>query len=82
MVSKVRGSFTDVSGEIVIGEDPTESSLTATIQAASITTGVEQRDGHLRSGDFLEAETYPTLEFRSTGLTAVKAATSSSSPAS
>ena len=40
------------------------------MQAASITTGVEQRDGHLRSGDFLETETYPTLEFRSTGLTA------------
>jgi polyisoprenoid-binding protein YceI len=70
VVSKVRGSFTDVSGEIVIAEDPSQSTVRATMQAASITTGVEQRDGHLRSGDFLEAETYPTLEFRSTGLTA------------
>ena len=73
MVSKVRGSFADVTGEIVIAEDPLKSSLTTSIQAKSITTGVEQRDDHLRSGDFLEADTYPTLEFRSTnGLTAVK----------
>jgi polyisoprenoid-binding protein YceI len=71
MVSKVRGSFTEVAGEIVVGEDPTQSSVTATIQAASITTGVEQRDGHLRTSDFLEVEKYPTLEFKSTGVTAV-----------
>ena len=70
MVSKVRGHFADVTGEIVIAEDPAQSSAHATMQAASITTGVEQRDGHLRSGDFLEIEKYPTLEFRSTGLTA------------
>src|SRR5215467_6345647 len=70
MVSKVRGAFTDVSGEIVIAEDPTASSVNVTIQAASINTGVEHRDGHLRSGDFLEADTFPFLEFRSTGLTA------------
>ncbi len=69
MVSKVRGSFTEVSGEIVISDDPTASSVNAVIQAASITTGVEQRDGHIRTGDFLEVEKYPTLEFRSTGLT-------------
>jgi polyisoprenoid-binding protein YceI len=71
MVSKVRGSFTDVTGEIVVGEDPTQSSVTATIQAASISTGVDQRDGHLRTGDFLEVEKYPTLEFKSTGVTAI-----------
>jgi polyisoprenoid-binding protein YceI len=71
MVSKVRGSFTDVTGEIVVGEDPTASSVNATIQAASITTGVEQRDGHLRTSDFLEVEKFPTVEFRSTGVTNV-----------
>jgi polyisoprenoid-binding protein YceI len=71
MVSKVRGSFTDVSGEIVVGEDPLQSSVTATMQALSITTGVEQRDGHLRTGDFLEVEKYPTLEFKSTGVTKI-----------
>lgn len=70
MVSKIRGSFTEVSGEIVIAEDPTASSVTATIQTASINTGVEQRDNHLRSGDFLESDTYPTFAFRSTGLQA------------
>jgi polyisoprenoid-binding protein YceI len=69
MVSKVRGSFTDVSGEIVIAEDPTASTVTAIMQATSITTGVEQRDGHIRTGDFLEVEKYPTVEFHSTGLT-------------
>jgi polyisoprenoid-binding protein YceI len=71
MVSKVRGAFTDVSGEIVIGDDPTQSSVTAVMQAASITTGVEQRDNHIRTGDFLEIEKYPTLAFRSTGVTSV-----------
>ena len=68
MVSKVRGSFGEASGTIVIAEDPAESTVNVSIQAASITTGVEQRDGHLRSGDFLDAEKYPTLEFRTTGL--------------
>lgn len=68
MVSKVRGAFTEVSGDIVIGDNPADSSVSATIQAASITTGVEQRDGHLRSGDFLEIEKYPTLEFVGTGI--------------
>lgn len=68
MVSKVRGSFTEVSGEIHVGEDPAQSRVTASIVAKSIGTGVGQRDEHLRSGDFLEAETYPTLEYQSTSL--------------
>lgn len=69
MVSKVRGSFQGVTGEIVIGDNPAESSVSATIQAESINTGVEQRDQHLRSSDFLLMEEYPTLDFRSTGMT-------------
>lgn len=68
VVSKVRGSFREVAGEITIAEDPQESSVTAVIQAASIDTGVADRDGHLRSGDFLEIEKYPTISFRSTGV--------------
>jgi polyisoprenoid-binding protein YceI len=68
MVSKVRGGFTEVSGEVVVGEDPTESSVYAEIKAASIDTGVADRDAHLRSPDFLDVENYPTLTFRSTGL--------------
>lgn len=68
MVSKVRGAFTEVSGEIVVGADPAESAVTAVISAASIGTGSADRDGHLRSPDFLDAERYPTLNFRSIGL--------------
>jgi polyisoprenoid-binding protein YceI len=68
MVSKVRGEFTDATASITIGEDPLQSSVTATIQAVSITTGQSDRDAHMRSGDFLEVEKFPTLEFRSTGV--------------
>lgn len=68
MVSKVRGSFTEVSGTITIADDPAQSAVDVTIQTASVHTGVEQRDGHLRSADFFESETYPTITFRSTGL--------------
>ncbi|HEU4424620.1 MAG TPA: YceI family protein [Pilimelia sp.] len=70
MVSKVRGAFTKVSGEIVVGEDPTHSAVVAVIDAASIDTGVADRDAHLRSADFLEVEAHPTLTFRSTGVIA------------
>jgi polyisoprenoid-binding protein YceI len=66
MISKVRGNFQKVSGELTIGETPEASSVTATIDAASIDTADEMRDGHLRSPDFLDVEKYPTLEFRST----------------
>jgi polyisoprenoid-binding protein YceI len=66
MVSKVRGSFTQVTGEVTIAEDPLASSVSASIVAASIDTGVADRDNHLRSGDFLDVEKYPALTFRST----------------
>jgi polyisoprenoid-binding protein YceI len=72
MVSKTKGRFTDFSGEITIAEEPLDSSVAVTIQAASITTGDEQRDGHLRSPDFLDVENYPTLEFRSSSVRHVK----------
>ncbi|WP_213455724.1 YceI family protein [Rhizomonospora bruguierae] len=68
MVSKVRGSFEEATATITVAEDPLASSVVATIQAASITTGQKDRDTHLRSADFLDAETVPTLEFRSTGV--------------
>ena len=70
MINKVRGGFGQVAGEVAIAENPLESSVHATIQAASIDTGVADRDTHLRSADFLDVETYPTLEFRSTGVSA------------
>ena len=59
MVSKVRGRFDTFSGQLVTGEDPLDSSVTAEIDLASINTGSEQRDGHIRSADFFEIETYP-----------------------
>jgi polyisoprenoid-binding protein YceI len=68
MVSKVRGKFTSFSGEIVTGTDPQDSSVTADIELSSITTGNEQRDGHIRSADFFEVEKYPVMSYRSTGI--------------
>jgi polyisoprenoid-binding protein YceI len=68
MIAKVRGHFAEATATITIGEDPILSSVTASITAASIETGQVDRDNHLRSGDFFEAEKYPTLEFRSTGI--------------
>ncbi|MEO3886863.1 YceI family protein [Nonomuraea sp. B5E05] len=66
MVSKVRGSFGTFSGSVTIADNPLESSAELTIKADSITTGVADRDGHLRSDDFLSAEKYPEITFRST----------------
>ncbi|SCE87405.1 YceI family protein [Micromonospora mirobrigensis] len=68
MVSKVRGEFADATATITIAEDPLQSSVTATIQAASIDTKQADRDGHLRSPEFLDVEQFPTLEYRSTGV--------------
>lgn len=66
VAAKVRGNFNDFEGTITIGETPETSSVVATVQAASITTNNEMRDGHLKSADFLDLENYPTLTFTST----------------
>ena len=68
MVSKVRGKFRTFSGQIVTGADPLDSSATAEIDLTSIDTGHDQRDAHIRSADFFEVETYPTMTYRSTGV--------------
>jgi polyisoprenoid-binding protein YceI len=68
MVSKVRGRFRTFSGQIVTAENPLESSVTAEVDMASIDTGNEQRDNHIRSADFFEVEAYPTMTFHSTGI--------------
>jgi polyisoprenoid-binding protein YceI len=65
MVAKTRGRFSDFAGTVDIGENPLESSVSVTIQAASIDTRDEQRDGHLRTGDFFEVEAYPTITYQS-----------------
>ena len=64
MVTKVRGSFAEFEGSITVGDDAKASTAEATMKAVSIETGVADRDSHLRSGDFLEAEKYPTISFR------------------
>ncbi|GLW65553.1 hypothetical protein Arub01_37970 [Actinomadura rubrobrunea] len=68
MVARVRGRFTDFSGEIVTAEDPLRSTVTASIATASVDTGNADRDAHLRTADFLETDRYPTIAFRSTGV--------------
>jgi polyisoprenoid-binding protein YceI len=66
MFTTVRGRFNDVSGELYIDPArPEASRLEVKIASASIHTGVEQRDAHLRSTDFLDAEKWPQIEFRS-----------------
>jgi polyisoprenoid-binding protein YceI len=66
MVSTTRGRFTGVTGTIVLDEDDlTRSHAEVEIDAATVDTRDERRDGHLRSADFLEVETYPTITFKS-----------------
>jgi polyisoprenoid-binding protein YceI len=70
MVTKVRGQFNEFEGRAVVnGDDLTTSSARLTIQAASIATHNEQRDGHLRSNDFLAMDEFPEITFSSTGVT-------------
>jgi polyisoprenoid-binding protein YceI len=63
MVTKVRGVFGDVEGEITIAPDPFQSSVRATVDAASVSSGDPKRDEHLRSADFFDVEQYPEIEF-------------------
>ena len=67
-VGKSKGRFGTFSGEIVTAADPLESSVTATIDINSIDTRNADRDGHVRSADFFDAEQFPTATFRSTGV--------------
>lgn len=67
MFTTVRGRFKTFSGTIQINEtNPDQSRVEVTIDAASIDTGVADRDAHLRSADFLDVEAHPTIDFRST----------------
>ena len=70
MVTKVRGAFNDFEGSATVdGDDLARSTARLTIKAASIDTRNEQRDGHLRSNDFLAMEDHPEITFVSTGVT-------------
>ncbi|MGC8480804.1 MAG: YceI family protein [Acidimicrobiales bacterium] len=66
MVSKVRGRFNAFSGEVEIADNIADSTVTASIEVNSVDTRDENRDGHLRSADFFDVETYPTMTFKST----------------
>ena len=68
MVSKVRGRFASFAGTLTIADDPLASKVEATADAASITTGDDNRDGHLKSADFFDVENFPTVTFASTGI--------------
>jgi polyisoprenoid-binding protein YceI len=68
MVTKVRGSFGEFSGTAHIDDDASASHTTLTIHAPSFTSGHEQRDGHVKSADFLDVETFPELTFKSTSV--------------
>ena len=69
MVTKVRGSFNDFEGTTTIdGANPSNSTVSVTLKVDSIDTRNAQRDGHLRTNDFLDAETYPEIKFVSTAI--------------
>ena len=67
MVTNVRGAFNDVSGSLHVDfDEPAKSTAEIVIQVASIDTRSAQRDDHLRSADFFDAEQWPEITFRST----------------
>ena len=66
MITTVKGRFTDVAGTVVVDEArPQQAAAEITVGVASVDTREAQRDAHLRSADFFDAETFPTLTFRS-----------------
>lgn len=70
MVSKVKGRFATFEGQVTTAEEPSASTVNATIDLGSIDTNNAQRDGHIRSADFFEVEKNPTMTFVSTGIAA------------
>ena len=73
MISNVKGQFPKVKGSLTLDEsDLTNSRVEASIEAASIETRDPQRDAHLKSADFFDVEQFPTLSFKSTGISLVR----------
>ncbi|GHE89605.1 polyisoprenoid-binding protein [Amycolatopsis deserti] len=66
MLTKVRGRFTAVDGVVEVAENPADSKVSVTIEMASVHSGDQARDDHLRSADFFDAESNPTATFTST----------------
>lgn len=71
MVSKVKGVFDSYSADIEAADlaDLTTANITITIDAASINTRSEDRDNHLKAGDFFDTDSYPNITFKSTSIT-------------
>ncbi len=73
MISNVKGQFAKISGVLIFDESElAKSRVDAVIEAASILTGDPQRDAHLKSADFFDAEKFPTLAFKSTKIAVVR----------
>ena len=68
MITKVRGRFSDVRGRITITEEPEHSHVEVEIGVGSVSTGNDDRDVHLRSGDFFDVDHYPAITFASTAV--------------
>ncbi|MFD7289175.1 YceI family protein [Streptomyces sp. NPDC059863] len=76
MVTNVRGAFTEHEGSLSLdGTNPAASSASIDVSIASVDTGMADRDGHLRSADFFDAETFPKMSFRSTSVEQLDAET-------
>ena len=70
-IATVRGEFAEYEGTLEIGDDLSSARVRGTVKAASVDTGEPQRDAHLRSADFFDAEQYPELQFESTSVEAL-----------
>ena len=75
MIATVRGHFSEFAGTLEAAEDPTQSRVYGTVNVASIDTGNAERDAHLRSSDFFDADRYPEIRFASTRVAHVEGGT-------
>jgi polyisoprenoid-binding protein YceI len=67
-LTKIRGRFTGVEGTVIVADEPADSTVEVLIDMATVSSGNQNRDDHLRSADFFDVEHHPTATFRSIGL--------------